>query len=307
MLNYDCLCVADMCVDLLLWGNVRPQFRQVEQIVDGYLLELGGSANLFASQFTRLGGRAGVLGRVGRDALGDFVLQRLHDAGVDVSHVHRHGALPTGLGLALVDGHDRAILTVPGTIDAVTPADLTDDLLSATRHWHIASFYLLAQLRPAWRAWLVRCRQAGVTTSLDTNWDPEGKWLGVLDVLPWVDVFLPNEAEALAITGAPDVEQAGAMLAERCANVIIKRGAQGAMAFSMGRVWHRRRARDAPPLRIADTIGAGDCFDAGFLRAWQLGQSMEDCLAWAARCAYASLAEPGGFAGQLRETITEEG
>lgn len=54
----DVFCVADMCVDLVLAGNVRPQFHQVEQLIDTYTLELGGSANIFASQFAKLGGRA---------------------------------------------------------------------------------------------------------------------------------------------------------------------------------------------------------------------------------------------------------
>ena len=88
--QFDVLGVADMCVDIVLSGNVRPQFHQVEQIIGDCSVELGGSANIFASQMAKLGSRAGVLGWVGQDLFGDFVLGELKRCGVDVSHVGRH-------------------------------------------------------------------------------------------------------------------------------------------------------------------------------------------------------------------------
>lgn len=104
----DVFCVADMCVDLVLEGNVRPEFHQVEQLIDHYILELGGSANIFATQFAKIGGRAGVAGWVSPDALGEFVLARLQSIGVDTTHVHRHDTLKTGLGVALAERDDCA-------------------------------------------------------------------------------------------------------------------------------------------------------------------------------------------------------
>jgi sugar/nucleoside kinase (ribokinase family) len=73
-------------------------------------------------------------------------------------------------------------------------------------------------------------------------------------------------------------------------------------AFSQDQSW-----RYAPVaqrgLHIVDTIGAGDCFDAGFVRAWQLGKPMDECLAWGARGAEASLSAAGGIDGQLQGRI----
>ncbi|HZO89085.1 MAG TPA: carbohydrate kinase family protein [Chthonomonadaceae bacterium] len=299
----DVCCAADLCVDLIVTGDVTPRFRQVEQLVDDYTLELGGSATIFASQFARLGGRAGLIGAVGADAFGQFVRERLKALGVDVRRVRQQTALKTGLGLALIkpDG-DRAILTYSGTIDAVQPSDLTPDLVSAFRHWHIASYFLLNRLRGYWPLWLERCRAAGRTTSLDTNWDPEDRWEGVRELLPLVDVFLPNEAEALAISKAASVEEAGERLAVCGPLVVVKRGAQGAVAFQGGRRWEVGDAEAAEgPLAIVDSVGAGDNFDAGFLRAWLLGHDSEACLRLACRCARASLSAPGGFQGQLWE------
>lgn len=296
----DVLCVADTCVDLILRGNVRPHFKQVEQLIDSYELELGGSACIFASQFAKLGGRSGVLGRAGDDAFGRLVLEKLKQCGVDARRVSVDRALKTGLGVALAEPADRAILTYLGTIDCIGPDDLADELLSATRHWHIASYFLLTRLREYWPNWIARLRENGVTVSLDTNWDPSGGWDGVVELLPLIDVFLPNEAEACAIAGVADVSAAGRSLSARGPLVVIKRGSNGAVAFAEGRE-ERVSVPDGirASLKAIDSIGAGDSFDGGFLRAWQLGLPLEKCLNWGVRCGCASLGAAGGIAAQM--------
>ncbi|HZP80739.1 MAG TPA: carbohydrate kinase family protein [Chthonomonadaceae bacterium] len=301
----DILCVADLCMDLIVSGNVVPQFHQIEQMVDDYAVELGGSATIFASQFAKLGGKVGLLGAVGEDVFGKSLYEGLEAVGVDMRRVTRPPGMKTGLGLALVkpDG-DRATLTYSGTIDATPPEALTDDLLTACRHWHHASLFLLNRLRGHWKPWLQRCKAAGLTVSMDTNWDPENRWEGVHDLLPLVDVFLPNEAEALAISGAADVEEAGKRLAEFGPLVVVKRGGDGATAFHKGQRWHIAATEGANgPINVVDAVGAGDNFDAGFVRAWLLGKDVPACLLLGTRCACASLGVSGGVRGQLQERI----
>src|ERR1051326_4406996 len=111
----DVGCGADLCVDLILTGNVVPRFGQAEQWIDGYALELGGSATIFAGQFARLGGRVALPGVVGEDAFGAVVLERLREIGVPVERVRASEAVMTGLGVSLVkpDG-DRGMLTYSG-------------------------------------------------------------------------------------------------------------------------------------------------------------------------------------------------
>lgn len=300
----DVFTVADMCVDLMLAGNVRPQFHQIEQIIGDYFVELGGSANIFATQMAKLGARVGVIGWVGRDAFGQFVMEKLRSLNVDTSHVKAHPTLKTGLGVALTEPEDRAILTYLGTIDACQPEDLPEYPTSTSHHWHIASYFLLATLRPFWKRWISRCKQAGLTISLDTNWDPEDRWEGVLDLLPMVDVFLPNEAEALRLTGQVDVKEAGERLGRLGPVVVIKRGEKGAIAIKDGKTWEiRPEDFQGQPVEIIDSVGAGDNFDAGFMRGWLLGRKLEECLELAHRCAVASLGARGGIQGQLRERV----
>jgi sugar/nucleoside kinase (ribokinase family) len=302
----DVCCAGDLCVDLILSGDVVPRFGQAEQWVDDYALEIGGSATIFASQFVKLGGRAGLVGTVGEDVFGEVVREKLKQLGIDHRRVKREAGLKTGLGVALAQpGGDRAILTYPGSIDGVGPAELDQELLSTCRHWHIASYFLLNRLRGRWQSWLERCWEAGMSTSLDPNWDPSGRWEGVLDLLPHTDVFLPNEAEARAISGVTDLTLAGRRLAERGPLVVIKRGRKGAMVFVPGMLEVTRSTVPASDLLgIVDTVGAGDNFDAGFLRGWLLRWTIEECLQLAHRCARASLAAAGGIEGQLCEAVT---
>ncbi len=291
--------VADMCVDLVLRGNVRPQFSQREQIVESYCLELGGSAGIFASQMAKLGARTAVIGYVGDDSFGNFILKRLVESGVDVSLVKQDRSLRTGLGVTLAEPDDRAILTFLGSIDSTRPSDLPNSPGEMCRHWHIASPFLLRSLRATWKQFLQRAKADGLTVSLDPNWDPDEQWDGIKDLLPLVDVFLPNDAEATALTGLTDSTEAARQLAKSGPLVVVKRGAQGAIAVSGDRVWESK-APQAPSFAGTpiDTVGAGDNFDAGFLRGWMLGKDMNECLRLGHLCASASLSAAGGIQGQ---------
>ncbi len=298
--SFDVTLVSDMCVDLILAGNVRPRFGQVEQIIDRYDLELGGSANIFACQMAKLGVKTAVIGKIGADQFGEFALRKLEECGVNCSLVEVDPDLRTGLGVTLAEPSDRAILTFLGSITAVPAADLPRDPETLCRHWHIASYFLLTQLRPAWSEFLARVRNCGVTASLDPNWDPEARWEGIESILPLVNVFLPNASEAIAITGESDVLAAARKLAGFGPLVVIKRGEEGALAVHREKVWELDPAEcGTGRIDPVDTVGAGDNFDAGFLRSWMFGAEIEECLRLGHRCAVSSLLSPGGIKGQL--------
>jgi sugar/nucleoside kinase (ribokinase family) len=118
-------------------------------------------------------------------------------------------------------------------------------------------------------------KEAGLSTSMDTNDDPDDRWeQDVLEVFPWVDVLLPNEDEACRLARLDDPMLALDFLAARVPLVVMKQGGRGAIA--------RRGSESfqALPLRVAavDTIGAGDSFDAGFLHQFIRGAKIEACL-----------------------------
>jgi ribokinase len=300
--SFDVAMVADLCADMLFRGDVRPVYGQVEQFVDDYEIDVGGSAGIFASQFTRLGGRVALHGVVGEDLLGRFVRERIVSLGISLEYLRTTSQSKTPVGLGLLAQDDRAMLTHVGcwreiTIDSVQRSGV----LTAARHLHIAGYFLLQELQPHWPTLLSSLKAGGVTISLDTNWAPLGDWNAVRAVLPYVDVFLPNEGEALHISGKNDLAAAGELLAGITGQTVIKCGAQGAVAFTR----KERQQFAVPPallenLRIVDTTGAGDNFDAGFVFAWLRGAALADCVALGMKCATASLAAIGGIEGQLR-------
>lgn len=291
---FNILTFGDLCVDLILsGGDMVPQFGQVEKLVGDYTLEMGGSCSIFACQAARLGMKVAILGRLGQDAFGDLILERLTGAGVDTRFVHVDPGLKTGLGVALCKENDRAILTYPGTITALQPADITDELLASGRHLHHGSYFLHARLRPAIPQIFARARQLGLTISLDSNWDPDDQWLDIPGLLPLVDLFLPNEREAARISRdeRSAIERLHAMGAPLIA---LKRGAEGALV-SDGR---HAVQREVEPVSGGDSIGAGDSFDAGFISAWLRRLPLEECLRIGCACGRSVASRTGGLAGQ---------
>jgi sugar/nucleoside kinase (ribokinase family) len=172
--------------------------------------------------------------------------------------------------------------------------DVTEDLLRQSRHLHVGSYFLQTALQPGLFGLFARARSLGLTTSLDPNWDPSGEWHALDELLQQVDVFLPNENEALALTGADSVEAALNLLRQKCGTIALKVGAQGAMACRGKETAHV----SALKLRVVDTIGAGDTFDAGFLYGYLNGWSLEKALSLAAVSGSLSTRSAGGTSAQ---------
>jgi sugar/nucleoside kinase (ribokinase family) len=153
--------------------------------------------------------------------------------------------------------------------------DLDLDYILNARHLHLSSYFLQRALRPRVPELFRLAKQAGLTTSFDTNDDPDGRWeRDVLDVIKFVDVLLPNEHEACRLAGCEDPIAAAEELSGRVPFLVIKRGEKGVLA---------RKGREsfeaaAPKVEAVDAIGAGDSFDAGFLHQFIRGAKLEDCL-----------------------------
>jgi sugar/nucleoside kinase (ribokinase family) len=166
-------------------------------------------------------------------------------------------------------------------------------------HLHVASYFLLPGLADGLPEFLAHARAAGLTTSLDTNWDPAERWAGVGDCLPHLDVFLPNAAEAIAIArslGADVVgaEAAALVLAARGPIVAVKDGAAG----GFGVTGEQLVRAPGPAVEVVDTTGAGDSFDAGFLCAWLAGEDLATAVGWGTAAGSLSTRGFGGTGGQ---------
>jgi sugar/nucleoside kinase (ribokinase family) len=290
----DLVVVGDCNPDVLVLGeDVTPAFGQQEKLVDSMSLVIGGSAAITAVAAARLGLRVVLVAAVGDDPAGAFMLRELAAEGVDTTAVAVRQGTPTGLTVALSRGQDRAILTATGAMTTLVPADLPLGLLARARHLHVSSYFLLERsLGPGLRTLFAAARAAGLTTSLDTNWDPSGRWGDdhLRAALTQADLLLPNEAEALAISGRQTLQDAVPALIATGTKLVVKLGADGALSVDGAR---RCRVRP-PPLTPVDATGAGDCFNAGLLAGLRHGLDLPQAAALGCAVGGASTQAAGG-------------
>ena len=294
--DLDLLILGDANPDLVLHGgDVVPAFGQAEHLVDAATLTVGGSGAILACGAAKLGLRVAISTVVGDDLFGRFMRDALSEAGVDTSGIGVDEVMQTGITVVLSGDDDRAILTMPGTIAGLRSELIDPSLLARARHVHVSSYYLQTALAPALPARFDEIHAAGATTSLDPNWDPTGLWDGgLLDLLPKVDVFLPNAMEATRSAHTSDLEGAVRALAARARLVVVKNGDRGALAGEGDTVYRV----DGMLTQAVDTTGAGDSFDAGFLAAWLNGEPVDRALAVANACGSLSTRAMGGVDAQ---------
>ncbi len=296
MTPVDLVILGDCNPDVMVSGpDVTPAFGQQEKLVERIALVAGGSASITAIAAARLGLRVALVAAIGADPAGTFMLAELAAAGVDTSAMLIRPDAPTAMTVALSRGADRAILTATGAATTLTAADVPAALLRRARHVHVSSYFLVQQsLGPGLAALLAAARAAGATTSLDTNWDPSGRWADdqLRAVMAQADLLLPNEAEALHLTGAPDLAAAVTALTAAGARVVVKQGAAGALCADGPSRYQLR----PPGLTPADTTGAGDCFNAGLIAGLLTGLDLPRAAALGCAAGAASTQALGGTA-----------
>lgn len=291
---FDILMAGEINPDLILSGDVEPVFGQVEKWIDQAEMTIGSSSAIAACGAATLGLRVAFTGVCGDDLFGHFMLDAMQAKGIDVSAVSVRKDQATGISIIFNRQPDRAILTFAGLIPALQAENISNDLLQQARHLHVASYFLQTQLQPGIVSLFERAHGLGLTVSLDTNWDPSGQWQGFDKLLPHVDVFLPNENEALALSRTQDVEEALTRLGQLCPTVAIKKGAAGAVASQQGEI-----ARvEALSMQVVDTVGAGDSFDSGFLYGYLHQWPVEKSLRFASVCGSLSTQAAGGTNAQ---------
>ncbi len=172
MKTFDILVAGEINPDLILSGDVEPAFGQVEKLVESAVLTIGSSSVITACGAARLGLRVAFIGN-GDDVFGRFMLDEMQKRGVDIGNVIVAEGESTGLSVILNRGVDRAILTHPGLIPALSADDIPDSLLRQARHLHVASYFLQDALRPGLPRLFERARALGLTTSTPTTTPPK--------------------------------------------------------------------------------------------------------------------------------------
>ena len=277
--------------------------KYVEEIPDGQAGALieeirvspAGAAGGTAITLAKLGARTVTVGALGRDDIGDLLVTMLGKLGVETDHLARKDGVQTSATvLPIRPNGDRPALHVIGANASFTREDVPWELIEQADTLHLGGPEFMHGLAPEILGF---CHEHGVRTSADILADG---WPELLDMiapaLAHVDWFLPNDDQAMKLTGSDDAEHAGRSLLERgiggCAITCGARGSVVVTGDGAERV-------PAFQVEVVDTTGCGDAFSAGFMRGLSLGRSPADAARLGSACASLVAQGLGSDAGEL--------
>jgi sugar/nucleoside kinase (ribokinase family) len=246
--------------------------------VDAMHLVTGGCAANVAVCLARQEVPVSVVGRVGDDYWGRFIREDLTARGVDTAEIRVSPEHQTSQTMILLcKGQDRRFVHTFGANRAFRAEDVNRDLLRGASVFYLGGYLILPSLLPDDLAGLFRyCRENGIRTVLDVVVPSGFRYGGELEsVLPYTDVFLPNNDEAEVLTGEPDpARQAAALRGRGVETVVITMGGDGLLFAHADGVG---RARPFPS-EVVDQTGAGDAFCAGFIAGMVRGMDLPGCV-----------------------------
>ena len=286
--TFDIIVIGELNVDIIL--NDIASFPEIgkEILADKMSVTLGSSSAIFANNLSALGSRVAFIGKVGNDSFARLVLNTLAKRKVDTSHVLKSKELATGATIVLNYDQDRANVTYPGAMNDLRLNDIDFDFISSAKHIHFSSYFLQPGIRHDLPELFRRAKKMGLTTSIDPQCDPEEKWeFPYKELLPHVDLFMPNVQELKAIAGCGSVEESFKKLKQTAHYIIVKNGSEGAVAWDGHEIIRQPVFRNED---IVDCIGAGDSFNAGFISEFVKGAPLKRCL------------EIGALAGAINTT-----
>jgi len=287
MVSGGIYCTGNIVVDTLVRPVEAMPPWSTTTYVDSISTHLGGNGAITAYAAGMMGVPVKLAGAVGQDHAGDYAIQRLTAAGVDVSTVQRPDGVATAETVGLVNREgNRLFFHELGASGVFGASGLPFDAntIRGLRFFHYGSVFCLPALRPDARLVLKRAKTAGLTTSLDSDWDTEGRWIEEFGPLcPLIDYLFVNLEEGAKLTGRTTAAGIGGFFRERgVPNVIVKTGARGCGVFSAAENFES----PAFAVEVVDSTGAGDCFCGAFLAGLCRGYDLRD----AARLANATAA-----------------
>lgn len=292
-------CLGGTLVDILLRpvrAYPRPK-KQTSVFVDSLSLSPGGGATNSAITLAQMDCKVRLFSKIGDDYHGAYLVQKLQQAGVDVSALARTQERHTSTVVVGVheDG-DRSFISYHGALGTFSLADVDRERLLASSFLLYPDLFNLPRIDGEAACELLRDAQnRGVTTVVDATWGVSGLQKEVLEAaLPYVDYLLPSADECrLIYPHLSDEKIVEFILAKGARAVVLKRGPEGVLAATSQRVFRAPAVR--APYEVVDTTGAGDNFNAGFIYGLSRGKSFEDAIALGTAVAGASLLRMGAW------------
>ncbi|MBX3583314.1 MAG: carbohydrate kinase family protein [Rhizobiaceae bacterium] len=292
-LNKDALtlCIAgNLNIDLMISGVPCLPGWGEEQFGTNRRSVAAGQAGYMGMASSNLGMSVSIIGAVGDDLDGQTICDKLRDSNIDCSGISTIPDVATGLTIAIIreDG-ERCFVSEAGASAHFSLQHIESSwpLVEGSRFFAVVGLFNTPGLTfNDAKACLLKARQHGIVTVFDPGWDSTG-WSQstckeLIDLLTHVDLFLPNEDEAQAITGLTDIEKSlDFFSAAGVGTTIIKRGSKGAIARRGGQTF----TSDARHVPNANAVGAGDVYDAALVSALARGIDFSSAMQFAARSA----------------------
>lgn len=267
--KYDVLVFGDYCLDLVFTGLPGMPELGREIVASGFAMLPGGTYNT-AVHLHRLGLKVGWAGDFGKDEFSRLVLDHARNEGLDSSLFTHHDKPLRRITVSASFPEERAFIAYYDP-DPAIPAALKALARYSARAVFIPGLYCGS----AFEAGLKLIHIKRMALIMDGNSDVEKlEAEEVRKSISACDLFLPNRREALRLTGATSMEVALETLGKICPYIVVKDSAQGAWAYTKGETFFA----PALPVQAVDTTGAGDAFNAGFIKAWLDGKPPFECL-----------------------------
>ena len=296
-MKQDVLCVGSALADVTSWPVDTKELAHHHVRAEQTGIGPGGCAGNVSLGLAALGKSVSLAARVGTDATGSLLRNMFEKRGVESTYLVVDQVCPTGITLVLVDpAGERRFIYTPGANARLCPADLEAVSLSFFRVLHVSDFFLLPELEgQVMVQLLVSARNAGLMTSMDTIWDPSGRWMDLLKpCIAHLNVLFVSEEEAdHLLPGLGPHEVVTRLLQLGAETVVLKQGEAGSLVAS----GERRVSIQARKITPRDTTGAGDAYVAAFLAAVLEGLELERAAALASRFAEEIILHMGATAG----------
>jgi len=292
------ICLGIAVADLIGGPVHQLPGRGRLELVDRMGLFTGGCAVNTATALARFGLPVAVIGKVGDDRLGDFLVNALADQNVETKAIRQDADAGTSATMVMVDPDgERRFVHYIGANACLTADDVELSMIDRAALLHIGGCFVMPGLDGEPTVSILRyAREVNVTTFLDTAWDAQDRWLGLIaPYLPLIDYMVPSLSEARAITGHEEPADIAYSLIEMgVGTVAIKMGVDGCLVMGADGQPHQFPAYE---VNVVDATGAGDAFAAGFIAGvyldWPLEQTAALANAAGALCVTAMGAQGG--------------
>ena len=295
----DVACLGIMVADIMVKPVDSMPARGLLEQVDQIELHTGGNAMTAAINLRTLGVSSAVIGRVGCDPLGDFLISELVKKGIDVKNVSRDKNAQTSSSAVMIssDG-ERSFMHCVGANGKFRMSDVDRDEIDKARIIFVTGIFLLDEFdRYDLTEFLKECKKRGKITAADVCWDSAGRWQSIIDpALPYIDYFLPSIDEAREIAKENSPEACADKFFEKGVKyAVIKMGKDGCYAAqSGGEAFYLPACRG---VKAVDTTGAGDSFCSGFLAALSKNKDFKECVRFANAAGGISVMSTGATTG----------